>query len=310
MARKPRLHIPGGFYHVILRGNGGQDIFYEDTDRTRFFLLLQEGTERFYFRLHCFCLMNNHVHLVIQVGEIPLSRIIQNLSFRYTKYINKKKKRVGHLFQGRYKAILVDADSYLLELVRYIHSNPVRASIVNNPLEYPWSSYPSYIGTQDMPFLTTSLVLGQFAKTEKIARRKFAEFVEQGTGEGHRKDLYSGIHDSRILGDDRFAESVLSRKIITNKANLDDVIRYICKKSGLTEKELASPSRKRKPAELRGVIGWLARQLEVASLSDVAIRFNRDLATVSRAVRNIEEQQLKSKELKKRLEDGLRHFCK
>lgn len=82
MARKPRIHIAGGCYHVILRGNGGQDIFYEDTDRTKFFLLLQEGTVRFCFRLHGFCLMNNHVHLLIQVGEIPLSRIIQNLSFR------------------------------------------------------------------------------------------------------------------------------------------------------------------------------------------------------------------------------------
>jgi REP element-mobilizing transposase RayT len=116
MARKPRLHVPAGFYHVILRGNGGQDIFFAKADRTKFLLLLQEISERFLCRLHAFCLMSNHIHLVIQVGETPLAKIIQNISFRYTRFINKRIKRVGHLFQGRYKALLVDADTYLLEL--------------------------------------------------------------------------------------------------------------------------------------------------------------------------------------------------
>ena len=123
MARKPRIHYPGAFYHVILRGNDGQDIFYTKIDRSRFCELLQEGIERYEHRIHGFCLMSNHLHLIVQAGDIPLSRILQNVSFRYTRYINKKKKRIGHLFQGRYKAILIDADSYLLELVRYIHLN-------------------------------------------------------------------------------------------------------------------------------------------------------------------------------------------
>ena len=118
MARKPGIHVDGGIYHVILRGNGGEDIYFTNGDRTRFSLLLQEGTERFKYRVHAFCFMTDHVHLVIQVGNVPLSKIIQNLSFRYTRYINKLKKRIGHLFQGRYNALLVDADTYFLELKR------------------------------------------------------------------------------------------------------------------------------------------------------------------------------------------------
>jgi len=129
MARKPRVHVAGGYYHVMMRGNVGSDLFFSNADYCRFLLLLQEGIERYGHRVHAFCLMTNHVHLLIQVGDTPLSRIIQNLGFRYTRYINSKRKEVGHLFQGRYKAILVDEDSYLLELARYIHLNPVRAGL-------------------------------------------------------------------------------------------------------------------------------------------------------------------------------------
>ena len=107
MARKARLHIPGGVYHVMVRGNGGQAIFFDDEDRCRFYLLLQEGTVRFGYRVHGFCLMDNHVHLALQVGKIPLAKSMQNVSFRFTRWINRRLGRVGHLFQGRYKAILV-----------------------------------------------------------------------------------------------------------------------------------------------------------------------------------------------------------
>jgi len=133
MARKPRLHYIGAVYHVMVRGNSGQNIFADDEDRYRFYLFLQEGVEKFGYRIHAFCLMNNHVHLAIQVGDKPLSRIMQTLCFRYTQWVNSRQKRVGHLFQGRYKAIVVDADAYLAELVRYIHLNPVRAKIVKTP---------------------------------------------------------------------------------------------------------------------------------------------------------------------------------
>ena len=158
MARKSRVHYPGAVYHVMLRGNRGQPIFFSDEDRCRCYLLLQEGTVRFEYRVHGFCLMDNHLHLAIQVGDIPLSKIMQNLSFRYTRWVNKHQQRLGHLFQGRYHAILVDQDSYLLELVRYIHLNPVRAKWVDRPEDYPWSSHQAYLNAEAIPWLTTDWV--------------------------------------------------------------------------------------------------------------------------------------------------------
>ena len=120
MARKPRIHYPGAVYHVILRGNAGQPIFFDDRDRYRLYLIVQFVVEKFGCRVHGFCFMTNHAHFVLQTGDISLSRIMQNLSLRYTKWINYTQSRTGHVFQGRYKALLLDADIYLMELVRYV----------------------------------------------------------------------------------------------------------------------------------------------------------------------------------------------
>ncbi len=155
MVRKPRVQIPGALYHVILRGNGGQTIFSDNKDRYHLYSLVEKGTERFGHRIPAFCLMGNHVHLAIQMSEVPLSRIIQNLSFRYTRWVNWRLGRSGHLFQGRYKAVLVDEDIYLKELTRYIHLNPVRVGIVKDPKDYPWSGHRAYLGLEAIPWLTT-----------------------------------------------------------------------------------------------------------------------------------------------------------
>lgn len=155
----------------MLRGNGGQPIFFDDEDRCRFCLLLQEGTERFGYRVHGFCLMGNHVHLALQVAERPLAQPMQNLSFRYTRWINRRQRRIGHLFQGRYRALLVEQDSYLLELVRYIHLNPVRANLVTDPAEYRWSGHRAYLDEDRLPWLTTEWVLSQFGQNPRAAIR-------------------------------------------------------------------------------------------------------------------------------------------
>ncbi len=210
MARKPRIHLPGGLYHVVLRGNGGQDVFLTDADYCRFYLLLQEGTFRFGYRVHAFCLMANHIHLALQVGEIPLSGGMQNLSFRYTRWLNWREKSSGHLFQGRYKAVLVDGDTYLLELVRYIHLNPVRAGMVTKPEEYPWSGHRAYLGKEALPWLTAGWTLAQFGNSAAKARAAYLAFVSEGSGEGHRPDFHGSGVDSRLLGDDSFMEKCLA----------------------------------------------------------------------------------------------------
>ena len=123
----------------MLRCNGGQDIFFLDQDRYRWSLLIQEGVERHRHRIHGFCLMTNHAHVAIQVGETPLAKILQNPSFRYTQWVNRRRCRMGHLFQRRYKQVLADGEAYLLELVRYIHLNPARAGLLIAPDEYLWT---------------------------------------------------------------------------------------------------------------------------------------------------------------------------
>ncbi len=303
MARKPRLHVEGGFYHVILRGYGGEKIFFPNKDRNRLLLLIQEGIERFQYRLHAYCFMTNHIHLIIQVGALPLSKIVQNISFRYTKYINKEKNRIGHLFQGRYKAIMIDADCYMLELVGYIHNNPVRAGMVKNAVEYKWSSCQPYMGLQEIPFLTTDFVLGQFGKTLGESRKRFQEFVDKGRSEGARAELFRGVHDSRILGDEKFVEKMLLKKPIIKKPSLRKIVQQVSKDFGVKEVDLVNPGRQRRKAEIRGIIGWLARRLEAATLSEAALYFNRDLATMSRAVRRIEDGCSRSGDTQKHLDD-------
>ncbi len=296
MARKPRLHVPGGIYHVILRGNAGQDIFFARQDRSKFLLLTQEGVERYDCRIHAFCLMTNHVHLVIQVGHYPLAKIIQNLSFRYTRFINKRKKRMGHLFQGRYKAFLVDADTYLLELVRYIHNNPLRAKMAKDADTYPWTSHRVYSGAEELPWLTTELVLGQFSGEHASARKFYREFVGNGAAEGHRSDFYGGEADRRVIGDDSFIDAVLGRSDIAKPPSLQAVTEKVCRNYGVTLQDLRGQGRSRKMAEVRGIICWLAQRFEAASVGEVAALFGRDLSTMSRSSGNIDKKMRMSAE--------------
>jgi len=302
MARKPRIHLPGGFYHVMLRGNAGQDIFLSEADSYHLYLLMQEGVERFGHRIHAFCCMSNHIHLVIQVADIPLSRIMQNLSFRHTQWMNKRRRRMGHLFQGRYAAILVDADNYLLELIRYIHLNPVRAGMVEDAAAWRWSSHRCYMGKESLPWLTTEWVLGRFSKRLGEAIRRYSFFVADGSN-AVAKDFQRGKKDTRILGDDVFAERVLAgqgKKEVS--ISLDECIHIVCKRYELTEADLAMKDQRRKPSEARAVIGWVARQNSSMTLSEVARRFGRDVATLSISVRRLQDRAIKDEALKGQLQ--------
>ena len=129
MARKPRVQCPGALYHVIARGNQQQDVFLDEADYRRYLGLLDAYRKRYAFTIYAYVLMTNHVHLLIEQGETPLAKAMQGLGQSYTGYYNRKYKKSGHLFQGRYKAILCEKDAYLLELIRYIHLNPVAAGV-------------------------------------------------------------------------------------------------------------------------------------------------------------------------------------
>jgi putative transposase len=291
MARKPRIHYPGAVYHVILRGNARQDIFFDDKDRYRFYLFMQEGIERFGHRVFAFCLMTNHVHLALQVGEVSLSRIMQNLTFRYTRWINWRLKRSGHLFQGRYKSVLVDEDTYLLELCAYIHLNPVRASMVEVPESYPWSSHKAYLGKELIPWLNTDYILPQFSTTLSSARRQFVEFVVERSKDGHQEEFYGkGSMDNRVMGEDRFVENVLEKteSIPVRKPGIEEVLQEIKKLYDMQEEDIAATGQKRLQSEARSMAAWAVHELTDEPLTKLAVRLGRDPSSLSAAIRRLE----------------------
>lgn len=295
MARKPRLHVPGGLYHVILRGNARQDMFFSPQDRHTFYELMAEGVTRFGYRVHAFCLMTNHLHLALQAGDQPLSAGMQNLAFRYTRYLNARLKRVGHLFEGRFKAYLVDRDRYGLALVRYIHLNPVRARIVQQPTAYPYSSHRAYLGREDLPWLTTDWVLGQFGTRIGVARSRYARFIHDGKAEGHNEAFYGGKSDSRIIGEEDFVRTILKPPPTRHRPPpIGKLLTYACHRYRLHEKELLAAGRARLPAEARSLVAWLALNTQAASLTTLAQTFRRDISTLSHALSRLEERSRKS----------------
>ena len=170
MARPLRVEFPGAFYHVINRGNAGKAIFRSNRDRETFLEYLGTTVERFGIKVHTYCLMTNHYHLLIETPEANLSRAVQWLNVSYAAYFNRKRQRCGHLFQGRFKSILVDADTYLKHLSRYIHLNPLRANMVEQLVSHPWSSYPAFVGKAKAPdWLERDWLLSLFGKNRKHA---------------------------------------------------------------------------------------------------------------------------------------------
>jgi putative transposase len=295
MARKPRLHVPGGLYHVVLRGNAQQDVFFTPGDRHFFYELLAEGVVRFGYRVHAFCLMTNHLHLALQTGDSALSAGMQNLSFRYTRYLNTRMGRVGHVFQGRFKAFLVDQDRYGLALIRYIHLNPVRARMVREPGAYRWSSHRAYMGEEAQPWVTTDWVLGQFGIRLGVARARFAAFVEAGRAEGHSEMFYGGKDDSRVVGEEDFVKKVLPRKARRTKPpSLSAIVAHVCQSASLSEASLKAPGKGRAAAKARALAGWLARKSKATTLTQVAAHFHRELSTLSHAVSALEERSRNS----------------
>nr|MDA3785378.1 transposase [Deltaproteobacteria bacterium] len=213
------------------------------------------------------------------------SRIMHNIGFRYTNYLNRRLRRKGHIFQGRYKALLVDADSYLLEQYRYIHCNPVRARLVQSPEHYPWSSHRTYLGQDDVPWLATDLILSQFAGQQRRARSCYADFIAQGIDEKHRVDFHQGSYQGRILGDDSFSEKTLAKAAepLQRPVRLEQIVTAICDSYGINADFLREPGKRQPGATARAVAAFLVQNADNLTLSELAHYVQRDLACLSRA---------------------------
>jgi len=204
MARSLRIEFEGAFYHILARGNERKNIFDNERDKEHFLELLRSVDIRFGAFLHSYVLMDNHYHLIVETPRGGLSRILHSLNTAYTVYFNKKHNRAGHLFQGRYKAILVEEDKYILALSRYVHLNPVLAGLVTRPEKYFWSSYRAYMKAGNPePWLRTDLILGQLSTDLNMARKRYKEFVFEGIKKAIGNPLqeaYRGL----ILGSPEF----------------------------------------------------------------------------------------------------------
>jgi len=205
MTRPLRLEYEGALYHITSRGNTRESIFLDDKDRTRFLVILSDAVKRYGWICHAYCLMSNHYHLLIETPDANLSRGMQFLNGIYTQWFNHRHQRVGHLLQGRFKGILVEKESHLLELARYIVLNPVRAKMVRSVRDWPWSSYRATSGQVDVPdFLTIDWILSQFDSGRGPAIYAYRKFVRQGRG----IDLWEELRAGAFLGTDSFVDQL------------------------------------------------------------------------------------------------------
>ncbi len=208
MARPLRIQYDGAVYHITSRGNAREPVFKDDEDRRIFLEILHKANTRYNMLCHAYCLMNNHYHLIIETPDGNLSDGMRQLNGVYTQLFNKRHNTVGHIFQGRYKAILIQKESHLLEVCRYVVLNPVRAKVAKEPDDWKWSSYLGTAGKEKPhPCLTTDWILGQFGPNKRQSEKKYSEFVMAGIG---KEKILKGAKGQSIIGEDEFIERFLN----------------------------------------------------------------------------------------------------
>lgn len=285
--RRPRLHVPGACYHVTLRGNHCQDIFFCDGDRLLLERYVAVALERVGGRIHAYCWMTNHIHLLIQVAETPLGAFMQRISTRFARAVQARVPTTGHLFQNRYHALLVDVDRYFLALLRYIHLNPVRAGLASDPAEYRWSSHLAYLGLATSDWLETAYGLRMFDPDPGRARDQYRRFVIQGIGAPRSRRLgESPRGEPRVLGDDAFLKTIKRKTAARSlsRRSLEAIAQEVCAELGLTLSELRSTVQRRRVSRARGLVAARALAEGSASVSEIARYLNRSASSVTRAV--------------------------
>jgi REP element-mobilizing transposase RayT len=300
MARPLRIEYPGAFYHVTSRGNERRDIYKSQKDREKFLSYLESAVVRYGAVIHGYCLMSNHYHLLLETPAGNLSRIMRHINGAYTTYFNVKRKRAGHLFQGRYKAILVEADEYAAELSRYIHLNPVRATMVARPDEHPWSSYRFYIGQSRAPeWLKTDFILDYFGEDNATAHKRYRAFVEDLLSREYESPL-QGVVASTVLGSPEFVAEVTewdhgkhrdernvpALKQLTQRPSLDDIVAKVAT-AGLNDEKL-----------FRNLSIYCCQKYSGAKLKEIGERFGISDAAISQASRRLAMKADKDGELR------------
>jgi REP-associated tyrosine transposase len=320
MPRGPRLDMKGALHHVMVRGLEGRAIFLSDRDRGDLVKRLSDIGTKTGTVIYAWSLLSNHFHLLLRTGREPLSRVMRRILTGYAVSFNRRHKRIGHLFQNRYKSILVEEEPYFLQLVRYIHLNPLRVGLLKELPElesWPWSGHATLMGKREYDWQNIDFVLSQFAGRMGEARRRYREFVLAGVSEGHRQDLTGGglvrslggrgaspglagrgreqwAFDERVLGSSDFVEEVLeevggrrSQEGTTReekKAALDGLISKVAIQLGLSQEELTGGSRRRDVVLGRYLIGYIAVRQQGYPVIDIAKKLRVSGQSVLRAL--------------------------
>ena len=289
LARPLRVELRGAVYHVIARGNERKAIFRDDRDREVYLERLAQCRSRFQFRVLGYCLMHNHIHLALERGPVALSRTMLALQSFYAQRFNFRHKRVGHLFQGRYKAFLVQDERYLFALLRYIHLNPVRARLVDRPEAYRWSSDRFYREGKGLPWLDVDVALERLARKREEAvsvyRRLMASRDEQTY-----EDLTTYV---AVKGDRQFADRTL---VTAGEAGRmpsvwtpESLAESVARAAGLSMEHLKQPGRSAKESRARLTAAYLGRREAGFSIAKMAKCFGREESTFNRGVRRLED---------------------
>ena len=318
MPRQSRLDFPGALHHIMARGIEKRLIFTNDADRTNFLKRLGDLVQDTQTPCLAWALLPNHFHLLLKTDQIPISTVMRRLMTGHATWFNTRHQRSGHLFQNRFKSILCQEDTYLLELVRYIHLNPLRARQVEDYHELCQHSYCGHgvlLGNITHTWQDTAEVLSLFDKKPAVARRRYNQFVEKGIAQGNRSDLTGGglirsvggwtalktmrranvyqRSDERILGDGDFVESTLQafdesiekKYLLKSKGyTLDDVVNRVAKTLNVTPQIVLATGRHRKTVEARSLMCfWAVRELGI-SMSEIARKLNLSITAVSKSV--------------------------
>ena len=286
MSRPLRIELAGGLYHVTSRGDGREDIFFGDGDRRAWLETLAQVCERFNWRVHAWCQMTNHYHVVVETPEANLAAGMRQFNGVYTQHVNRAHGRVGHVFQGRYKAILVERDSYLLELARYVVLNPVRAGMVRGPRQWRWSSYRAMTGAEPAPdWLVTEWILGQFSTRRGIAIEKYVDFVRAGVG---LPSIWESLEGQIYLGGAAFVEKM---RRLGHAASKDAQLAEVPRAQRRAKPPALAVLAARHPQRDQAMVAIFATGQY--SLAQIADHFGVHYSTVSRAVKRSERSARK-----------------
>jgi putative transposase len=277
MPRAPRVHVPGGLYHVILRGNHQQAVFDLAADYHMFEDLLARALRRYDARVHAYCWMTNHVHLAAQVGDARLGRVIQSVASTYARRKQQRIPTTGHLFERRYRASLVDTDAYWLTLVRYIHRNPVEAGIVPDCADYPWSSHLGYLGRACPAWLTTAPTLAMFSDNTVEAIAAYQRFMAVDKTRPSRPGVVRCGAASLTSERPATFEFAGMRSV----RSLEQVVIEVATELDIDHKLLAAAGSDSTLVHARLEIARRALAAGVASLATVAARLGRSASTLS-----------------------------